>query len=266
MPSRSQYDYSLWPEHARPRRKRFSLKAIATTLTILVVCGFAASVVYSELTQSSDPQALVGRTWPLQHVTEQQAQAQVKPPVQAAPAPGAVDPDAAKQAKPAPRPPVNVANRKLMPTIGTARPPETDGSAAAAPPPSAEPLQGASADAAATPPETTAEVPADSKPAAGEKPTKPHKKVAVHRRWERNTAAVASQVYDYPDGRRVTVYRRLNGSDGQSSGYNATSGNNGYSGYGGYNGYGSGYSQGNSGFGAWRPNYYAERPGGYRPY
>lgn len=251
MSSRSHYDYSLWPEHARPRRKRFSLKAVAATLTVLTVCGFAASMVYSEFTHPSDPKALVGRTWPLQHVTEPVAQ--VTPPAsQAATAPLA-ETDAAKGAKLAPRAPVNAANRKVMPTIGTARAPssETDGRGTPVPTRSVD-TPAAPEIPAATPitPETAStDNPAEAKPVVAEKDKKPHKKVAHRNRQDRsNTAVVATQGYDQ-DGRSVTVYRRFN----QPEGYNSYSP--------------GGYQPNNYGYGTWRSNpYYAERPSGYRPY
>ena len=247
MSSRSHYDYSLWPEHARPRRRRFSLKAIAATLTVLTVCAFAGSVVYSEFTQVPNSRALVGRTWPLQPVVDQPVQV-TPPPVQAAAAP-VTEPDAeATQAKPAPRMPVNAANRKVLPTIGTARAQsaETDGRGTSSPRPSTEASVPTPPAAVAITPETTAstDTPAELKPVAVEKPAKPRRKVTHRRQQERsNTPVVATQVYDYPDGRRVTVYRRLNTPEG-------------------YNGYAStGYPTP----GTWRPAY-AERSGAYRPY
>ncbi len=227
MRSRSVYDYSLWPEHARPRRRRLSFRTILTSLAVLAVSAFAARVVYSELVPPPETQQLQGRTWPLQTAVDQR---QARVPQQA----GAADAEPAK-AKPARVPvPVNSTTRRVMlPTIGTSQElagSETDGRAT-------EPAKPAVTEPPRLPisePEVSTAA-SEPKAAAPERPAKPHRKIV---RRSRTNAAVA--------------YRR-NGPEATPGYYGG-----GYAG--GYGGYSS-----PGGYRPWQP-YYADRSNTYRPY
>lgn len=63
MSSRYRNDFSLWPERARPVRRRFGLSRIAGVAMVGMVCLVAGYAVVSEMTRVPDLQAPVGRSW-----------------------------------------------------------------------------------------------------------------------------------------------------------------------------------------------------------
>ncbi|MDC7785284.1 hypothetical protein PQJ75_13000 [Rhodoplanes sp. TEM] len=63
MTSRYRNDFSLWPERARPIRRRFALSRIAGGAAVGMVCLVAGYAVVSEMTRVPDLQAPVGRSW-----------------------------------------------------------------------------------------------------------------------------------------------------------------------------------------------------------
>lgn len=63
MAPRSQNDFSLWPERARPGRRRFSASRLAGAVSAGVVCLVAGYAVVSEMTRPTALQEPIGRSW-----------------------------------------------------------------------------------------------------------------------------------------------------------------------------------------------------------
>ncbi|WP_201159613.1 hypothetical protein [Rhodoplanes elegans] len=204
MTSHSSGNYSLWPERARPTRRRLSFARLGGVASVMVVIAAAGYMVVDEMTRNSALDAPIGRSWEDYAATTGAgtvgagtvglAPAATQAPVANAPAAAAAT-SAAPSA--APRQRRGVSATALTP-IGTAGPSRsTDGrrvpdgrppidpattSAVAAPPPA--PV--ASAPAASAPP-ATGEPPKEAIMAAGEdkpaaEPAKPKKKKAVRRK------------------------------------------------------------------------------------
>lgn len=197
-----EYDFSMWPEHARPRGPRLSLKFLIGALATGVVCAVAASAVYSEFARPPAAEAMVGRAWPLSSAADESRAAggawsamTAKPSETTGAAPAADRP-----AKP-PRA-AQPSRQVALPTIGT--------TASAREDKQAKPLAPA---ASATPAPVAGEAasPANEVAAAPGEQAKPEEKPKVRKKARKKRPveeAGVAQVYQYPDGRRVTVIRR----------------------------------------------------------
>jgi hypothetical protein len=231
MASRSDYDYSMWPEHVRPRRRHISLKLLACVFATGAVCAIAVAAVLAEFAPASLSQAAsqaTGRSWPVFSPAEDSRAAGTLAPRPAlqevavtpvAPAEAAAVAETTGSASSRAAKPTARATRPLtLPTIGTSHASTPDAAAKTEP---AKPAPATTEAAKTEPAKTEAVKPApaeqqteaalrkeldaasETKPAAVDKP-KPRKK--ARKRVE--PAYGTAEVYQYPDGRRVTVIRR----------------------------------------------------------
>lgn len=71
MAPRSPHDFSLWPERARPARRRFSASRVAGVVSAGLVCLVAGYAVVSELARPSVLEPPIGRSWETFAASEQ---------------------------------------------------------------------------------------------------------------------------------------------------------------------------------------------------
>lgn len=71
MAPRSPHGFSLWPERARPARRKFSASRIAGVVSTGLVCLVAGYAVVSELARPSALEPPIGRSWEAFAASEQ---------------------------------------------------------------------------------------------------------------------------------------------------------------------------------------------------
>lgn len=199
MASHSSGNYSLWPERARPSRRRLSFARLGGVASVAVVMAAAGYMVVDEMTRTSALDAPVGRSWEDYAATTGAGTVGLAPAATEAP-PAAVPPTAvaAPRAAPsaAPRQRRGVSATALTP-IGTTGPTaSTDGRRVPDGRPPVDPATTSAVAAPTTPAPAAAAPPVSGEPpkeaimAAGEdkpaaEPAKPKKKKKAVRRKPR---------------------------------------------------------------------------------
>lgn len=243
MTSRSPHDFSLWPERARPVRRKLSASRVAGGVAASLVCLVAGYAVVSELVRPTALEAPIGRSWEAFAASEQTGAlvapvaattASAPASAMAAPAIAPAPPVATRSASMAervtgdaarPRSRGAVAPVALAP-IGTGGPPSTtdgrsvpDGSPKSTPAPAAKaapaavlPAKDAVERKAVEPPKEAIVALGEEKPVATDHP-KPLKKA---RKKTRSNTADRSRGGDW---QRAEAYPRSGSGSGYGYGY-----------------------------------------------